>query len=193
MKKLMIAAAIVCAAAFAQAATIQWNSGVIYIAKDADGTTGSGNEYKATLPATGRPVTAYVYDLTLEAYTAAQAMDTAALYNTYFGKVDTKVDPKTTVGNGQANPTAYTVADNSTAYAVVLYVDTANANLPEGKDAFVKASVLKMDVGTTAAQFDNAIGSSLASNWTAVPVPEPTSGLLLLLGVAGMALRRRRA
>ena len=30
-----------------------------------------------------------------------------------------------------------------------------------------------------------------ASNWAAVP--EPTSGLLMLIGIAGLALRRRRA
>ena len=30
-----------------------------------------------------------------------------------------------------------------------------------------------------------------AATWTAVP--EPTSGLLLVLGVAGLALRRKRA
>lgn len=32
-----------------------------------------------------------------------------------------------------------------------------------------------------------------AGNFTVESVPEPTSGLLLLLGVAGLALRRRRA
>ena len=37
----------------------------------------------------------------------------------------------------------------------------------------------------------NAAG---ASGWTtAAPVPEPTSGLLMLLGVAGLALKRKRA
>ena len=40
--------------------------------------------------------------------------------------------------------------------------------------------------------------SATASNWTATtpgpePIPEPTSGLLMLLGVAGLALKRKRA
>ena len=192
MKKLMIAAAIVCAAAFAQAASVAWQSGTIFVASDAAGTTGSGNSYKANT--TTRAVTAYAYNLTLEAYTAALAMDTATLYNTYLGKVTPSVDPQKTGATGLANPPAITVADNSTAYGLVLYVDTVNANLPDGKDAFVKAALASVDVGTTQVSVGNMITEHVKSTtWTAVPVPEPTSGLLLLLGVAGMALRRRCA
>ena len=35
--------------------------------------------------------------------------------------------------------------------------------------------------------------AAAAAGWTPAPVPEPTGGLLLLLGVAGLALRRKRA
>lgn len=35
--------------------------------------------------------------------------------------------------------------------------------------------------------------STTGGGWTSSAVPEPTSGLLMLLGVAGLALRRRRA
>lgn len=48
------------------------------------------------------------------------------------------------------------------------------------------------DVGTTSIGFGNmASATQNASNWAAVP--EPTSGLLMLLGVAGLALKRKRA
>lgn len=46
--------------------------------------------------------------------------------------------------------------------------------------------------GTTTVAFGNmATATQNASNWAAVP--EPTSGLLMLLGMAGLALSRRRA
>ena len=50
-----------------------------------------------------------------------------------------------------------------------------------------------MDVASTPAEatFTGAAQFN-SSSWTAV-VPEPTSGLLMLVGLAGLALRRRRA
>ena len=190
MKKLLIAAAIICAAAFAQAASINWQSGTIYVATDAAGTTGSTTTYRANTST--RLVNMYVYALTEAQFTAASAMDTATLYDTYYKT--TATGSKGTGGTGTA-AVAQTVGDASGAnYALMLFVDTGNANLPDGKDAFVKATLATANAeGSGSYSAGNLIGSSIASNWTAVPVPEPTSGLLLLLGVAGMALRRRRA
>ena len=53
-------------------------------------------------------------------------------------------------------------------------------------------SVQALDVGTASITFGNmASATQNASNWAAVP--EPTSGLLMLLGMAGLALKRKRA
>lgn len=42
--------------------------------------------------------------------------------------------------------------------------------------------------------YDFTTGSGVWADWNAAePIPEPTSGLLLLLGVAGLALKRKRA
>ena len=45
-------------------------------------------------------------------------------------------------------------------------------------------------MGATDAMY-TGMGFVMAGTWSAVP--EPTSGLLLLLGVAGLALKRKRA
>lgn len=50
---------------------------------------------------------------------------------------------------------------------------------------------LKLSFGTATANQTASLNASSAT-WTAA-APEPTSGLLMLLGMAGLALRRRRA
>ena len=57
--------------------------------------------------------------------------------------------------------------------------------------------VFESSVSGGSVVFDPEIGAGSAGAWTPVstpsPTPEPTGGLLLLLGAAGLALRRRRA
>ena len=82
------------------------------------------------------------------------------------------------------------VIGNNTFYAILLnsdesmYFDAGSAVVAGVADnGSPKATTLKIG---------NAAASSSA--WTATSaVPEPTSGLLLLLGVAGLALKRKRA
>lgn len=55
-----------------------------------------------------------------------------------------------------------------------------------------KANVAALETQTQTVAFGNMTSATQnASNWAAVP--EPTSGLLLLLGMAGLALKRKRA
>ncbi len=83
----------------------------------------------------------------------------------------------------------FTNGEDLTAYLVIFNAATADtatyAYLSSALTEFVPGS--GMDVNFA---FDLS-SSATASNWTAVP--EPSSGLLMLLGLAGLALRRRRA
>ena len=185
----MIAAAIVCAAAFAHAATCTWGSGNMYGAADADGgwATGSANLIKNR-----GEVTMQVFLLADEAaYNALATKTQAELYEAY-------KDKSTPISGTSKNPTSGAIGnavtiteENSFAgveYAVV--IATYTDSTLENKEFYI-ANVVKSTYNTVKGTGSAANTISSVANWQAVP--EPTSGLLLLLGVAGLALRRRRA
>ena len=68
--------------------------------------------------------------------------------------------------------------------------------IEDNDKTFTSSTVAVVAQATSTANilFGNmATATQNSANWVGGAVPEPTSGLLMLLGMAGLALRRRRA
>ena len=185
MKKLMILAAAVVATVAANAAAITWGSGTVYLA---DGTTKAGKD----------AVTGYLFLIDATTYTtlAANTTGTAmsdAVYAAYGSSLATASASKGTTAKGIANIADTTTYSNGdTAYAAILYVD--GDNYMGNVATYTLTSDLDATVGSLSVVLGGDVGGgSTATAWSTAAVPEPTSGLLLLLGMAGLALKRKRA
>ena len=207
MKKLTIALVAVLSALAVNAATIQWKSGTLYGA-------GDGGLFSSTKLSAG--VTATLFTMTAEQYsTVIAAFDgsfsSEKMMNFVSGLKDGTYGTAMAAGNytvGNISRNAMTVTDNTgytgtsdnpkTYYTAILY--TYNDGTKDWYVANAAANTFQADIdgsNTKALSIfggDGATGSFEITGWSsAAAIPEPTSGLLLLLGVAGLALRRRRA
>ena len=192
MKKLMMAVAVCCAAVAVQAATVKWDSATMYTVASADGgfstTKISGSAYTATFFA----LTESQYNTYLSAYNKDGNMQ--AVYDAF---KDATGGTAMTLGRGGNFTTSTTAAVGDTVYGAVLF--TTKATFEGAEQDFYIANIGTGTVGSEAGitisnlstyYLGDATGTS-TGGWQAVP--EPTSGLLMLLGMAGLALRRKRA
>ena len=181
MKKLVIAAAIVCAAVVSQAAMVSWACDWAY------SNYGSVNTYDAP------------DEMTYWIVNMASATDTTGLSVDKTGALVNK-DSYAIVGTGSFTENGNGVAEGTIAngnYLAMVIYDAANG-LYGVSDANAVSGIVAEPptAGSLAVSFQNdsatAAEGYLIAN-TPVPVPEPTSGLMLILGVAGLALKRKRA
>ena len=189
MKKLMIAAVAIAMTFAAQAVTIKW--GTAY--EVCDGTGSYDNITTATM--------AYLIDANVmsqtEVYNAVMGGATldAAVAGNFLknaGMTDGKISTVSfDVGAG------YAAGDTLRAYMVLFAEDklyfteevsqvlhaTQTKNYVYSSDSSIDAAMADMST------FDTSVGGWVST----AAVPEPTSGLLLLLGMAGLALKRKQA
>lgn len=183
MKKLMIMLAAVTTAVVAQAASINWSvAGKTFAPSSADpATNGRAKNYLV-----------YVFESsTYDAVTAKLASGDLT------GAVAGAVDSGRTTATG-ATGGSITGLTGSTYEIFLVAFDTytsATAGLDTAKNYIVSEKISGPTFGETdmATSIDYTSTNFGTGAWTAAAVPEPTSGLLLLLGVAGLALKRKRA
>ena len=184
MKKIMIALAAVAMAACAQAASLNW----MISATPAYGGDANPNGYAVYLFLTAAGGDYGVDTVTTAAITAALGSTTS--FATFVDD-NAAVTKSLNAGGGVFGATGFNgnnfgAGDSLSAVAVI--IDAANI-----ADATAYMITTEQSVSWTSATgaMQLTYGAQSANTWQAIP--EPTSGMLLLLGMAGLALRRKKA
>ena len=185
MKKLMIAATVAMLGIAANAGAYTWGLSSSEI-KDANNQYIEGGTAMLFLGTVGYDGSAL--DFSQATYIASIGQAGDPLWN--YGEFDFDAD-RTHASVDTTDTTvhqAYSLIlfdqDNVTDFAKYegnFYLETGSGNVVQDPTSFVNYADF---TSSTAVQ---------AGDWQVASVPEPTSGLLLLLGVAGLALKRKRA
>lgn len=214
MKKLMMAIAVVALAAASQGAALTWKwTSTLYDGYNsgAEGYTGVGVATAVYLFNANEVTQQAILSAGLTGGTIPTGTGLLGSYTTSDGKAPSAA---MTIADPTSSYTGATRSSSGSTYIDYFYA----ALVKSGEDTYVFLSDTKN--GQVQASKNTALSASLSAskslvlaetptfsgqNWyglepviptptpTPTPTPEPTSGLLLLLGVAGMALCRRRA
>ena len=178
MKKIIIAAAVALMGIAVNAATVNWS--VNAVQNSPDNTVGAG--------------------------WIVQIFDSSVTYDytkAVSGDISAWVSGTTVAAGTTFRAAGTTTMDNGTSKSI--YMVIYDATSIGSADNYIVSEVMTITANAAGSAVSSGFGSMIAttsqnkflnSSWTAVPsesVPEPTSGLLLFLGMAGLALRRKQA
>ena len=177
----MMAAAIVCAAVVSQAAQVSWTVDWAYSQNEVLGVDTYDD---------GSTLGFWIVNMLSSTDTSGLSVDKDGnLVNTAGYAI---VDDGSYEGAGSGFADG-TIANGN--YLAMVVYDAENGLYGVSDANLVSGVVIDPPTaGELAASFANdAEGYMVANTAIAADIPEPTSGLLLVLGMAGLALRRRRA
>ena len=181
MKRLVVMGAVLCAAVAAQAASINWNSATKIA--DATGTTLTSSTDYAKLLSGGSIVLAILNDGSYNGN-----------YNVLGGTVVFKTSPKPQAGrltgSYEFTFTEGTLKDGDVLGVLFKDKDGNLSQLIYTADKSLVSDTLTIS-GLKSDDFRTNFNYAASGTFTVVP--EPTSGLMILLGLAGLALRRKQA
>ena len=190
MKKLIIAAAIVCSAVASQAATCSWGASNVFVPVATDPTKAQS----------GINPTSGDY---LEGLSIALSWVGKDGAKHFIGNYEVGSDGKALAELGTSTtdtiPAAMIAEMGSTYKPVYEYTATyTDASGTYTYNGSVAASVAIGNLNSSKVTITTNFKNPAQGSWSYTPsstpvIPEPTSGLLLLLGVAGLALKRKKA
>lgn len=176
MRKLIIVAAIAFTATVSHAAAVCWNC--------MNAADFKGGNYSIFVIGINEVTSA----AQIKELVAAGGLSSVSSYA--FDKGEVSTSGTATKSNTTSGKEITYSGSGTDTYTAFIFVQNATGD----KASFSANASITMENNSTSKTFAfNNQGTAFSSNSFTVNVPEPTSGLLLLLGMAGLTLKRKRA